>query len=223
MSKSHSDEQKPESMPISRRTVLRAGLAGGAALAAAGGGWALAQPQPASDYVMIIDLNKCVGCRACERACNQRNHLPEGQSYIHVYQQGDDENPWYMPVQCQHCRDAPCRAVCPAGATYRHPSGVVLVNANVCVGCKYCAVACPYGARIYNGETGIVDKCWLCLDWVLGGGKPACVQSCLMGARIFGPRGETEIARLLASGRPQPLHPEFGTDPGILYYIFPGS
>ncbi len=215
--------EKSQERSVSRRTVLRAGLAGGIAIAAAGGGWALAQPPAESDYVMIIDLNKCVGCRACEKACNQRNHLPHDQSYIHVYRQGDEEHPWYMPVQCQHCRDAPCRAVCPAGATYRHPSGAVLVNENVCVGCKYCAVACPYGARIYNEETGIVDKCWLCLDWVLGGGKPACVQSCLMGARIFGRRGDREIARLLATERPQPLHPEFGTDPGILYYIFPGS
>lgn len=213
------------SKPISRRTVLRAGLAGGVALAVGSGGLALSRAltPSESEYVLIIDLNKCVGCRACEKACNQRNHLPEDKSYIHVYHQGDEETPQFLPVQCQHCGDPPCQMVCPAGATYHHPSGVVLVNENLCVGCKYCVVACPYGARIYDEEAGIANKCWLCLDWVLGGGKPACVQSCLKGARIFGPRGDTGIARILASGRAQPLHPEFGTEPGILLYIFPGS
>jgi Fe-S-cluster-containing dehydrogenase component len=100
---------------------------------------------------------------------------------------------------------------------------VVLVNEKMCVGCKYCAIACPYGARVYDEHTGIVNKCWLCLDWVLGGGKPACVQSCIEGARIFGRRDDPEIAALLASGRAQLLHPEFGTEPGIVHYIFPGS
>jgi Fe-S-cluster-containing dehydrogenase component len=219
------ERDKRSSAPVSRRTVLRTGLAGGLALAVGSGALATSRAQaPAeSEYVLIIDLNKCVGCRACEKACNQRNHLPDDKSYIHVQRQGDGEEPWFLPVQCQHCGKAPCRSVCPAGATYRHPSGVVLVNSNVCVGCKYCAVACPYGARIYDEEAGIVNKCWLCLDWVLGGGEPACVQSCLEGARIFGHRGDTGIARILASGRAQPLHPEFGTEPGILRYIFPGS
>lgn len=210
---------------VSRRTFLKAGL-GGTLLVAAGASWkplyqALAQAK--SEYVMVIDLNKCMGCRACEKACNQRNQLPEEKSFIRVHAKGDEEDRWFLPVQCQHCIDAPCKSVCPAGATYRHPSGVVLVNGQACVGCKYCAVACPYDARIYDEHAGIVNKCWLCLDWVLGGGKPACVQACVRGARIFGRRGNTEIARILASGRAQPLHPEFGTNPGILRYIFPGS
>ncbi len=209
----------------SRRTFLKAGVAGGL-LVAVGGGWlALSQAlsKVQSEYVLIIDLNKCVGCRACEKACNQRNELPEDVSFIHVLARGEGEERWYLPIQCQHCGQAPCESVCPARATYHHPSGVVLVNGNACVGCKYCAVACPYDARIYDEHEGIVNKCWLCLDWVLGGGEPACVQSCLRGARIFGRRGDTEIARILASGRPQVLHPEIGTEPGILRYIFPGT
>jgi Fe-S-cluster-containing dehydrogenase component len=210
---------------VSRRTLLRAGMASGLLLATGGGALALSRAlsQAPSEYVMIIDLNKCVGCRACEQACNQRNHLPEGVSYIHVLAKGDGEDRWFLPVQCQHCQEAPCRSVCPASATYRHPSGAVLVNTNACVGCKYCVVACPYGARIYDEHEGIANKCWLCLDWVLGGGEPACVQSCLRGARIFGHRGDTHIARILDSGRAQILHPEFGTAPGILHYIFPGG
>jgi len=210
---------------VSRRMFLKAGLGGGL-LIAVGGKWlplSQALDEVESDYALIIDLNKCTGCGACEQACNQRNNLPEGKSYIHRLPKEDAEDCWCLPVQCQHCQDAPCEKVCPASATYHHPSGVVLVNEKMCVGCKYCAVACPYGARVYDEDTGVVNKCWLCLDWVLGGGQPACVQACVKGARIFGRRDDPQIAELLASGRSQVLHPEFGTKPSIVRYIFPGS
>ncbi|MFN2289974.1 MAG: 4Fe-4S dicluster domain-containing protein [Anaerolineae bacterium] len=226
MSRNEASAEGTASGPgLSRRTVLKTALAGGA-LAATGGGWlawSLAAAQAESDYVLIIDLNKCVGCRACEKACTQRNNLPDGKSFIRVLAKGEGEERWFLPVQCQHCQDAPCEAVCPAGATFHHETGAVLVRKKVCVGCKYCAVACPYDARTFDEHTGVVNKCWLCLDWVLGGGQPACVQACLRGARTFGPRGSTEIARLLASGRAVPLHPEFGTNPGVLRYILPGT
>ena len=209
---------------VSRRGLFRAGLAGGL-LATAAGGCASSEEleQVKSEYALIIDLNKCAGCRACELACNQRNHLPEEESFIRILSRGDEEDRWFLPVQCQHCHDAPCATVCPVDATYEHPSGAVLVNEKTCVGCKYCIEACPYGARIYNAHEGVADKCWLCLDWVLGGGEPACVQACLKGGRIFGRRTDHKIAQLLDSGRAQPLHPEFGTEPGVLLYIFPGT
>jgi Fe-S-cluster-containing dehydrogenase component len=178
-----------------------------------------------SEYAVIIDLNKCTGCGACVQACNQRNNLPEGKSFIRRIRKEEqvEGGCWCLPVQCQHCADAPCEEVCPASATYHHPSGVVLVNEKTCVGCKYCAVACPYDARVYDENSGVVSKCWLCLDWVLGGGQPACVQACVPGARIFGRRDDPEIAALLASGRAQPLHPEFGTKPAVVSYIFRDS
>ncbi len=212
---------------VSRRAFLKAGLSGGL-LIAVGSRWvplSQAMEEIGSDYALIIDLNKCTGCGACELACNQRNNLPEGESFIRLIRKGDDAEGdcWCLPVQCQHCEDAPCEEVCPTKATYHDASGVVLVNEKTCVGCKYCAVACPYDARTYNENTGVVDKCWLCLDWVMGGGQPACVQACVPGARIFGRRDDPEIAELLASGRAQPLHPEFGTKPGIVYYIFRDS
>jgi Fe-S-cluster-containing dehydrogenase component len=212
---------------ISRRTLFKVGV-GGALLVAVAGRWmpfSQALEEVKADYALIIDLNKCTGCGACAQACNQRNELPEGKSFIRRLrkEEQDEEHCWCLPVQCQHCQDAPCARVCPASATYRHPSGVVLVNEKACVGCKYCAVACPYEARIYDEHKGVVDKCWLCLDWVLGGGQPACVQACVTGARIFGRRDDPEIAELLASGRAQPLHPEFGTRPGVVSYIFRGS
>ena len=210
---------------ISRRKFFQMGL-GGALLGAVGSKFvpfSQAMEEVKSEYALIIDLNKCTGCGACELACNQRNELPEGKSFIQRLPRGEKPDCWCLPVQCQHCVDAPCEDVCPAGATYHHATGVVLVDEKMCVGCKYCAVACPYGGRVYDEHTGVVSKCWLCLDWVLGGGEPACVQACVGGARIFGRRDDPEIAGILASGRAQSLHPEFGTEPGIVYYIFPGS
>jgi Fe-S-cluster-containing dehydrogenase component len=212
---------------ISRRTLLKIG-AGGGLLVAMGSKWipfSQAMDKVQAEYALIIDLNKCTGCGACAEACNQRNNLPEGKSFIRRIRKEEmsEGDCWCLPVQCQHCQDAPCEKVCPASATYHHPSGVVLVNDKMCVGCKYCAVACPYDARTYDEHTGIVNKCWLCLDWVLGGGQPACVQACVTGARIFGRQDDPEIAELLASGRAQPLHPEFGTEPGIVRYIPRGS
>jgi Fe-S-cluster-containing dehydrogenase component len=212
-------------VPLSRRTFLKAGL-GGSLLVAAGSRWitlSQAQAEVEAGYALIIDLNKCTGCGACLKACSQRNDLPEGSSYIHRLKKEGEEDCWCLPVQCQHCEDAPCEQVCPTKATYHHPTGVVLVNEKTCVGCKYCIEACPYGARIYNEHSGVANKCWLCLDWVLGGGQPACVQACVPGARIFGRRDGPEIAKLLASGRTQSLHPEFGTRPGVVRYIRPGS
>ncbi len=212
---------------LSRRALFKAGLGGGL-LVAVGSKWiplSKALDKVKAEYSLIIDLNRCTGCGACEQACNQRNNLPEGKSFIRRLrkQEVDETHCWCLPVQCQHCQDAPCAEVCPTSATYHHPSGVVLVNDKTCVGCKYCAVACPYDARTYDEHTGVVNKCWLCLDWVLGGGQPACVQACVPGARIFGRRDDPKIADLLASGRAQPLHPEFGTEPGVLRYIFRGS
>jgi Fe-S-cluster-containing dehydrogenase component len=98
---------------------------------------------------------------------------------------------------------------------------VVLIDERLCVGCKYCMMACPYQARVFDEERGVADKCWLCLPWVLGGGLPACVEACIPGARLFGRADDpqSEVAQLIASGRAQPLHPEFGTEPSILYYV----
>ena len=208
---------------VSRRTFLKSALAGGA-LIAVGGGATLASPKQAdktADYALIIDTTKCVGCGACETACTLRNHLHDGQSYIHILRRGEGENERFLPVQCQHCADPPCAHVCPTNATYVRDDGVVLINEKVCVGCHYCEVACPYQARIFDEERGVADKCWLCLDYVLGGGEPACVHACVLGARLFGRTDDpdSEVAQLIASGRAKPLRPEFGTEPAVLRYI----
>ena len=96
-----------------------------------------------------------------------------------------------------------------------------MINDKLCVGCKYCEVACPYQARTFDEVRGVVDKCWLCLDYVLDGRQPACVEACVLGARLFGRADDpnSDVARLIASGDAKLLHPEFGTQPSILHYI----
>ena len=215
-----------EKAKLSRRRFLELALVSGVAAAVAprllpGGHVRASEETPQSPYALIIDTTKCTGCGACIEACHLRNELPEGQSFIHGLVKGDEHVTWYLMVQCQHCADPPCATVCPTHATYVREDGVVVINEKLCVGCKYCMVACPYQARIFNEEKGVVEKCWLCLDWVLGGGVPACVQACIPGARIFGRTDDpnSEVSRLIASGRAKPLHPEFGTNPVVLSYI----
>lgn len=215
---------------ISRRAFLRSALGSGAAAVLGGVGLsvgrsALAAPDRAestpSQYALIIDTTKCVGCGACRAACNLRNELPEDTSYIHILSYGEGTERTFLPVQCQHCANPPCAAVCPTRATYRREDGVVMINEKLCVGCKYCEVACPYQARTFDEERGMADKCWLCLDWIQEGRVPACVASCVLGARLFGRQDdpESEVAQLIASGQAKPLHPEFGTQPSVLRYI----
>ncbi len=215
-----------EQHQLSRRRFLGLALAGGATITAGAGllnREVKPEPEAAAqaDYALIIDTTKCTGCQACVEACRIRNNLPEGQSYIHGMVRGDEHLTWYLMAQCQHCADPPCATVCPTDATYVREDGVVLIDERLCVGCKYCIYACPYDARIYDAERGVADKCWLCLDWVLGGGEPACVQACIPGARIFGRLDDpdSEVRQLIDSGRARQLRPEYGTDPAVLRYI----
>jgi Fe-S-cluster-containing dehydrogenase component len=215
---------------LNRRAFLRSILGAGAAVAtsgvvlgmerivvAASGGF----DKAAAEYALVIDTTKCVGCGACRKACTLRNELPEDISYVHILSDDSGTARRFLPVQCQHCADPPCQHVCPTRATYRRDDGVVMINEKLCVGCKYCEVACPYQARTFDEERGVADKCWLCLDRVLEGRMPACVDACVLGARYFGHQDdpESEVAQLIASGKAQPLHPEFGTRPSILHYV----
>ena len=117
-------------------------------------------------YGMLINTKKCVGCYACRLACQAKNHLEPGESFIkfHELETGTYPNVYneIVPTQCQHCEDAPCAAVCPTHATYVTDSGVVLVDPEKRIGCKYCMAACPYQARIVQESTGVVEKCRFC-------------------------------------------------------------
>jgi Fe-S-cluster-containing dehydrogenase component len=153
-----------------------------------------------------------------------QNNLPPSDSYIrydelesgtypHVYAE-------QIPLQCQHCEDAPCVAVCPTGASYVNADGVVLVDRERCIGCKYCMTACPYNARIQDHETGEVEKCRFCVLTDDGQvPEPACVGTCVTGARIFGDLDDpsSDLSKAIVSHNAKPLAP--GLTEAKIYYV----
>jgi len=134
---------------------------------------------------------------------------------------------FFVPRLCMQCEKSPCTEVCPVGATYRTEDGVILVDSRRCIGCGYCVVACPYGARYLtpaggdnpNDTPGVADKCTWCYHRISQGQQPACVEVCPVGARRFGDANapDSEIAALVRERAPQQLHPEYGTQPRVLY------
>jgi len=137
-------------------------------------------------YALVVDTNRCIGCEACSVACRAENDVPAGHWRSRIVPLELDGQ--HVPVKwsCMHCADAPCVQVCPTNATYRRPDGIVVMDADRCVGCKYCIVACPYGARYFDEERGVPDKCDLCVDR-LDAGPRAGVRADLRGPRA-GPR-----------------------------------
>lgn len=198
-------------------------------------------------YGMVIDLRRCVGCNACTIACKSSNGTPPGMFYSHVAI--DEEGTYpnavsvYTPMLCGHCDDASCVSVCPTGASYRDEDGVVRVDHDKCIGCKYCIAACPYGARsfladkiegyfpghgltqqealMYQGfEVGKVYKCDFCRSKGYTDTEgPSCVRACPGDARIFGDVDdpESEIAKILAEEQTSVLGEEYGTNPRVWY------
>ena len=123
-------------------------------------------------YALVVDTTKCIGCEACSVACRVENEVPDGhwRSRVMAPTAGGAKVP--LKWSCMHCADAPCVRVCPTQATYRRPDGIVVIDAAKCVGCKYCIVACPSGARYFDEKKGIPDKCDLCVGGVGGGTEP---------------------------------------------------
>ncbi len=128
---------------------------------------------------------------------------------------------FFVPKLCNQCAHSPCSQVCPVGATFESPDGVVLVDPKYCIGCGFCIQACPYGCRFLNPETRTAEKCTLCYHRITRGLKPACVEVCPSEARIFGdlknPVADDPIRRFYAQNRVQGLKPHLGTDPRVLY------
>lgn len=135
------------------------------------------------------------------------------------YQDAKVEKAFFVPKLCNQCEQPPCVQVCPVGATYRTPDGVVLIDHNYCIGCQYCVQACPYGVRLFNHAHGVTDKCTWCYHRITRGLKPACVEVCPTGARVFGDRNDPEspISKFLRENRVQVLKPEMGTSPTVYY------
>lgn len=197
---------------------------------------------------LVIDLDTCVGCHACAVACKQWNTsgmtgpLTDENPYaadptgvwfnrIRHYEVGDYpySKTINFPMSCMHCDDADCVTVCPTGASYkRQEDGIVLVDQDKCMGCNYCAWACPYGARELDPQDGVMKKCTLCLDRIYDDAlepedrQPACVLTCPAHARFFGDFDdpESEVSRLVRERAGNQLMPELGYNP-VNHYLPP--
>ncbi len=177
-------------------------------------------------WAMLVDTRRCIACQACTIGCAVENALPEGdfRTVVATYAVRTPEGRTglsVLPRLCNHCEEPPCIPVCPVGATFKRADGVVLVDGERCVGCAYCVQACPYDARFINHKTGKADKCTFCSHRIEAGLLPACVETCVGGARVFGDLNdpESEIGKRLkaAEGRTRVLKPEAGTQPRVFY------
>ena len=182
---------KPNPDPINRRQFIKLALASSSALMALG---FLREdvPFPTQDepiggtpgWAMVIDLGKCIGCGDCVLACQAHNDMPSTMIWNRISPDGSpmgETKP--LPMQCMHCDHAPCVNACPVKATYKRDDGIVMMDYDRCIGCRYCQIACPYGARFFNWEEneelnpsvpdygqpevprrprGVVEKCTFC-------------------------------------------------------------
>jgi len=205
-----------------RRTFFKtAGLIAGGFLAGSymkpftGALYAAEEPKGKGKWYGIgIDLEKCIGCGNCAKACKAENDVPLEpfffRSWVEQYTIKNDgtvkvESPnggidgfkqsvpdneimksFFVPKMCNHCATSPCEQVCPVGATFRSPEGIVLVDKEYCIGCRYCVQACPYGCRYLHPIKKTVDKCTFCYHRLKNGLNPACMDACPVGARIYG-------------------------------------
>ncbi|RWM09449.1 MAG: 4Fe-4S dicluster domain-containing protein [Mesorhizobium sp.] len=194
---------------------------------------------------LVIDLDTCVGCQACVTACKEWNTggymapLTDTDPYgghadgvwfnrVHAYEHTTEQGGRTVnfPRSCLHCEQPACVTVCPTGASYKRASdGIVLVDEDKCIGCKLCSWACPYGAREFDTDVGVMKKCTLCVDRIYNDNLaaedrvPACVAACPTSARHFGDLGDpaSAISQLVAARGGVDLMPELGYKPTNKY------
>ncbi|RDB61396.1 4Fe-4S ferredoxin [Gordonibacter sp. 28C] len=179
---------------------------------------------------LVIDLDRCIGCYSCAVACKTENDIPLGTYWSKVVEMGPTVNDrgkketYWLPVQCQQCENAPCVHVCPTGASYRDKeSGIVLIDKEKCIGCKYCMMACPYGVRTWSETEQCVEKCTLCGQRTAAGDEPACVAACCAEARFYGDLDDpsSDVARAVAATDPESVHElmNVGNNPTTAYLL----
>ncbi len=198
-------------------------------------------------YGMGIDVAKCIGCGRCADACKNENDVPREPFYFRTWVEryvitpngetlvdspngGIDGFPpvapekgilrtFFVPKLCNHCEDAPCVQVCPVGATFSTEDGVVLVDKDYCVGCRYCVQACPYGARFVDPRSKTAEKCTFCYHRITKGLQPACVEVCPTGARIFGDlrQRSSPLIRFQRFRKLHTLKAHLNTKPKVFY------
>ena len=123
----------------------------------------------------------CMGCHACEVACKQEHGLGVGPRLVRVFEDAPD----FRPVYCHHCANAPCLESCPVDAIGRNAQGIVLIENDLCIGCRECLEACPFGAMQFDDDREIAVKCDLCVERLQNNQRPACIQACATQC-IFG-------------------------------------
>ncbi len=200
------------------------------------------RPEPGQKKLgLVIDLDTCVGCHACAVNCKEWNAsghsapmtdlVPYARdasgvwfNRIHSFEvdDGDTGRTVHFPKSCLHCETPACVEVCPTGASYkRAEDGIVLVNPDTCIGCKLCSWACPYGAREFDEDVGVMKKCTLCIDKIYNetlaeeDRVPACVSTCPANARHFGDLGDpnSDVSKLVAERGGYELMPELDYKP----------
>ena len=199
-------------------------------------------------WAMTIDIEACIGCGSCVRACKAENDVLNEPNYFRTWveryhvETSDLDHPavdspnggydgfsdrypngsgktFFVPKMCNHCVDSPCTQVCPVGATFRTDDGVVLVDKEYCLGCRYCVQACPYGCRYIDPRTHTVDKCTLCYHRITKGLTTACVEVCPTGARQLADlkNPKDPIHEFLRTNKIQVLKPQMATGAKVYY------
>jgi Fe-S-cluster-containing dehydrogenase component len=175
------------------------------------------QGVPGRKWVMVIDLARCDGCKKCTVGCQKMHFTPSDREWIKVFHMQDSPQTagYWFPKPCFHCDNPPCTRVCPVDATFKRQDGVVLIDNERCIGCRFCMAACPYSTRFFNWgkpnnppealaqpyspETGFprrmgtVEKCDFCPEMAERGQLPHCVQTCPMGALYYGDQNEDAV------------------------------
>ena len=213
-----------------------------------------AETPAAHQWAFVVDLRKCDGCGTCTGACQKAHYLNKDQTWIKVYKMVDAAGQSYaMPRLCMHCENPPCLRVCPVGATFRNAEGVVLVDQNICIGCRTCMAACPYEARYFNWtqppavpnlltqpmpefpvpqQKGTVGKCILCVHNTDVGKLPACVENCPMEALYIGDLAAdaatngaqtVKLSKFLRDNDAVRYREELGTRPRVWYVLGHGQ
>lgn len=176
-------------------------------------------------YALVVDSRKCINCKACVVACKAENSVPIGKFRNWINEETRGEYPALMasfePEQCHHCESPSCVRVCPTGASWQRSDGLVLVEADDCIGCGYCIIACPYDARFFNPETHIADKCTMCAHRVDRGRMPACVETCPTKVRVFDDLNApgSRLKALLSTRRYMVKKMQTGNGPQIYYLL----
>ncbi len=220
----------------------------------AGGTPAKAYDADSHYYGMGIEVDKCIGCSRCVEACKAENDVPREPFFFRTWIERydvkrngevvvesvnapskkppevapDDRDvirSFFVPKLCNNCANPPCVQVCPVGATFATKDGVVLIDKERCIGCRYCIQACPYGARYLDPRTKTADKCTFCYHRVVKGLLPACVEVCPTQARIFGDL-KSRASRLVRFQRMNRIHvlkPALNTEPKVYYAQLDGE